>query len=149
MSVALRLFDDFPAVPALLDRPAVEQSRLVRLTRDHLVSTEPSVDYDGLAEGRLCTVLAARQWVKRQRAKHQLFVIEHDGRTLIPTFQLDEAFDPDQRVSAAIDRLLGAGMSGWAIWQWFTAVNPWIEQRPIAAIGTPRLDTAVDGLLDA
>ncbi len=147
MNAALAYFDDLPPAPPLLDRAAVEQARLVRLARDHLASHETTVDYDGLARGRNSTVLAARQWVKRQRAKGQLFVVDHGVGTLVPSFQLDEVFDVDQRVAAVVEQLLAAGSSGWAIWQWFTAFNPWIEARPIDVIGTPDLDRAVAGLL--
>ena len=146
---AVIAFEDLPPAPPLLDRAAVEQARLVRLARDHLASTEPSVTYDGLAEGRASTVLAARQWVKRQRGAGRMFVVDHGAGTLIPTFQLDEVFDLDERVSPAVQRLTEFGMSGWAMWQWFCAHNPWIDARPVDVIGTPDLDAAVVGLVDA
>ncbi len=132
----------------MLDHVAIEQARLTRLARDHLAANEASVDYDGLARGRDSTVLAARQWVKRQRAKGELFVVEYGGRTLIPSFQLDEVFDIDDRVGRVVAELTAADMTGWAMWQWFTAVNPWIEARPIDRIGTEEIDRAVAGLLD-
>jgi hypothetical protein len=141
-------FDDLPPAPPMLDHVAIEQARLVRLARDHLAANEASVDYDGLARGRNSTVLAARQWVKRQRSKGQLFVVEYGGRTLIPSFQLDVVFDVDDRVGPVVAELSAAGMSGWAMWQWFTAVNPWIQARPIERIGTPEIERAVAGLLD-
>ncbi len=133
----------------MLDRAAIEQARLVRLARDHLATTEASVDYEGLARGRTSTVLAARQWVKRQRAKGDLFVVEHGTGTLIPAFQLDEAFDINPASGPVVARLVNAGMSSWAIWQWFSAHNPWIEARPVDVLGTPAIDQAVAGLLDA
>lgn len=142
-------FEDLPPAPPMMDRAAVEQARLVRLARDHLASTEPSVDYDGLAEGRASTVLAARQWVKRLRGSGRMFVVDYGGGTLIPSFQLDEVFDLDPRVGSAVQRLTEFGMSGWAVWQWFCAHNPWIEARPVDVIGTPALDAAVAGLVDA
>jgi hypothetical protein len=148
MTTAIALFDDIPAPTPLLDRAAVEQARLVRVARDHLVSTDGSVDYEHLAIGRGGTVLAARQWVKRQRAKGRLFVVEHDGRTLIPSFQLGDAFDLDDRVGDAVAQLTAFGMSGWAIWRWFTSINPWIETRPLDALGTSALDTAIVRLTD-
>lgn len=147
--MAVALFDDLPAAPPMLDHAAIEQARLVRLARDHLAANEGSVDYDGLARGRDSTVLAARQWVKRQRVKGQLFTVEHGGGTLIPSFQLDEVFDVDDRVGRVVAELTAAGMSGWAVWQWFTAINPWIEVRPIDRIDTPEIEQAVVGLLDA
>ena len=146
---AVVAFEDLPPAPPMLDRAAVEQARLVRLARDHLASTEPSVDYDGLAEGRTSTMLAARQWVKRQRGAGRLFVVDHGGGTLIPSFQLDEVFDVHTQVARAVERLTDFGMSGWAMWQWFCAHNPWIGARPVDVIGTPDLDTAVAGLVDA
>ncbi|MEZ5375937.1 MAG: hypothetical protein R2733_05435 [Acidimicrobiales bacterium] len=148
MTAALAFFDDFPPAPPMLDRAAIEQARLVRLARDHLAANEPSVDYDGLAEGRNSTVLAARQWVKRQRARGSLFVVDHGSGTLIPSFQLDEAFDLDPRVTPVVTALQEAGMGGWAIWQWFTAFNPWIDARPIDVLGSPSIDRAVAGLVD-
>ncbi len=144
---AVVVFDDLPPAPPRLDRPAIEQARLVRLARDHLASTELSVDYDGLATGRDTTVLAARQWVKRQRGASRLFVVDHGGGTLIPTFQLDDVFDLDTRVAPAVARLADFGMSGWAMWQWFCAHNPWIDARPIDVIGQPDLDTELRGLV--
>ncbi len=148
MPAAVAFFDDLPPAPPMLDHAAIEHARLVRLARDHLAANEASVDYDGLARGRNSTVLAARQWVKRHRAKQQIFVVEHGGGTLIPSFQLDEVFDADDRVGSVVAELAAAGMSGWAMWQWFTAINPWIEARPIDRIGTPEIGRAVSGLLD-
>ncbi len=140
-------FDDLAPAPPRLDHEAIEQARLVRLARQHLATREPSVDYDGLARGRDSTVLAARQWVKRQRAKGQVFVVDYDSTTLIPSFQLDEVFNLDNRVGPVVQRLSEAGLNGWAIWQWFTAFNPWVEARPVDLIGSPELDLAVDGLM--
>lgn len=133
----------------MLDRSSIEQARLLRIARDQLVENEPSVNYSGLAEGRASTELAARQWVKRQRSADRLFVIDHGTGALIPSFQLDEVFDLNPLVTSAIRRLLTFGMNGWAIWSWFTATNPWIEARPIDVIGTPDLEAALSGLLDA
>ena len=142
-------FDDLPLAPPMLDHAAVEQARLARLAREHLATTLPSVDYEGLATGRGSTVLAARQWVKRQRSAGRLFTVDYDGATLIPSFQLDETFDVDERVSAAVGRLGEFGMSSWAMWQWFDAHNPWIDARPLDVLGSPLLERAVDGLVDA
>jgi len=146
---AVALFDDLPPAPPMLDRAAIEQARLVRLARDHLAANQASVDYDGLARGRNSTVLAARQWVKRQRAKGQLFVVEHGNGTLIPSFQLDEVFDINANVGDVVAHLRQAGMSGWAMWQWFTAINPWIDARPVDVVDSPAIHKAVAGLLDA
>ncbi len=146
MTALAAVFDDYQPVPPKLDRAAIEQARLIRLARDHIAANEGSVDYDGLARGRDCTVLAARQWVKRQRSKGQLIVVDHGAGSLIPTFQLDDVFDVDERVGRAIAALSAEGMNGWAIWQWFVAFNPWIEARPVDVIGSEELGVAVDGI---
>lgn len=146
MSDAALRFDDLPTPAPLLDEAAVEQARLVRMARDHLATTERSVDYRGLSSGRVSTELAARQWVKRQRDANRLFVVEHGNRTLVPAFQLDEAFDLEPFVSPAVSRLIEFGMNGWAIWQWFTAHNPWIDARPLDVVGSDQLELAVTGL---
>ncbi len=140
---------EVPIVLPQLDRAAIEQARLVRPARDRLVSTELSVDYGGLARGRDSTVLAARQWVKRQRSRKRLFVVDHGGTTLIPSFHLDEVFDADDRAGGVVARLTVAGLSGWAQWQWFTSLNPWIDARPIDVIGTDAVERAIDGLAGA
>ncbi len=147
MNASAAVFDDYQPAPAALDRAAIEQARLIRLARDHIAMNEASVDYDGLAEGRRCTVLAARQWVKRQRGKGHLIVVDHGSGSLIPTFQLDSVFDVDSRVAPAIETLTTAGMDGWAVWQWFSAFNPWIDARPVDVIGSPQLDEAVAGFV--
>ena len=150
MSALAAITSDLPLAPPMLDGAAIEQARLVRLARDHLAAHERSVDYDGLARGRDSTVLAARQWVKRQRGRGRLFVVDHGGMTLVPSFQLDEVFDVDEHVAPAVERLSAAGLSGWAQWQWFAAINPWINARPIDVLDS--IDTvmkAVDGLVDA
>lgn len=149
MSDAALRFDDIPRPIPLLDEVAVEQARLIRMARDHLATTERSVDYKGLASGRASTELAARQWVKRQRDANRLFVVEHGNRMLVPTFQLDEAFELDPLVSTAVVRLVEFGMGGWAMWQWFTAHNPWIGARPVDVIATDELDAAITGLIGA
>ncbi len=145
--VAVTIFDDFPSPPPMLDRASIEQARLVRLARDHLAANEPSVDYDGLAVGRGGTVLAARQWVKRQRRAGHLFVVDHGGGTLIPSFQLDEVFDLNPDSATLVQGLTEAGMAGWASWQWFTAVNPWIDARPVDVLGTHAAHEALRGLM--
>ena len=147
---AIAYFSDIPPAPPLLDHAAVEQARLVRIVRDHLATTEPSITYEGLASGRGSSQEAARQWVKRHRAKGELFTIDYAGNTLIPLFQLDEAFGINEHAAAATARLTAAGMNGWAIWQWYTAINPWIEARPVDVLGdTSLIDQAIEGLLGA
>lgn len=143
-------FSDIPQAPPRLDHAAVEQARLVRVVRDHLATSETSIGYDGLATGRACSQEAARQWVKRHRSKQALITVDYDGGTLIPLFQLDEAFELNPVATQTTAKLLAGGMNSWAVWQWYTAINPWIERRPVSVLDDPELmRQALEGLFGA
>ncbi len=145
---ALQLFEAVPYAAPRLDDAAVEQARLIRATREHLATTGLSVTYEGLAAGRSSSVEAARQWVTRARAARRIFTVDYDGNALIPSFQLDEAFDLDNRAAGIVKQLTDFGLSGWAIWRWFTAVNPWIDAPPVNVLDDPELlAQAVNGLI--
>jgi hypothetical protein len=79
----------------LLDRAAVENARLIRESRERLLTEAGAVTIAMLAEGRRSNLNAARQWLHRNRKAGRLVTVEHEGDVLIPTFQLDEAFDVD------------------------------------------------------
>ena len=138
-------------VSARLDRAAVEAARLVRVGRDLLITEAGAVTVAMLAEGRTSNVNAARQWLHRQRQAGRLITVDHNGELLIPSYQLDAAFDLDQAVAGVTGALVAAGMSPWAIWRWFYAHNGWVDARPVdlvAAGDSRRLHRAVRGLLD-
>jgi hypothetical protein len=141
-----------PGVEPRLDRAAVENARLVRQVRDRLLAEAGAVTTAMLAEGRGSTTNAARQWLHRHRTAGRLVSVEHDGRTLVPTYQLDEAFDLHPVVARTTQRLTREGMSPWAVWSWFYAHNGWIDERPVDAARRGDQDAvgrAVAGLLDA
>ena len=137
------------SAPAL-DHAGVEAARLVRAGREQLVSVQPSVTYALLAESRGQTEVAARQWVRRLRGTGRLVTVEWDGRTLIPSFQFDGAYEPIPAVGDAVARLGTCGLSGWAVWRWFSTVNPWIGHRPVSLVSSRnfgRLRDAVEGFV--
>jgi hypothetical protein len=121
------------ATKPLLDHAAVEVARLVRASRDKLLTEAGAVTLPMLAEGRRSTLNAARQWVHRHRKAGRLITVEHDSEVLLPSFQLDEAFDLHSTAAEATERLTGAGMAPWAVWRWFYAHNGWIDERPVDA----------------
>lgn len=141
-----------PGVSPALNHAAVEAARLVRQARNDLLSTSGSVTTEMLAEGRLSTANATRQWIHRHRSSGRLITVDDDGRTLIPTFQLGEAFDLDESVAGVTKELTGVGMSPWAVWRWYSTHNGWIDETPLAAIkrdGPDAVAAALAGLTDA
>lgn len=128
-------------VEVRLDHDRVEAARLVRAARDRLLADAGAVTVPMLAEGRRSTTNAARQWIHRHRRAGRLVTVEDDrGTVLVPTFQLDDAFDLDPVVADTVAVLTAAGMSPWAVWRWFDSVNPWLDARPV--------DVAADGRRD-
>ena len=141
-----------PSVDPQLDQVAVENARLVRAARAELLEHSPSVTVEMLARARSATNGATHQWIRRHRTAGRIVTVEHQGRTLLPSFQFDEVFDLDPTVADIVTQLTGYGMDGWAIWHWFHTVNTWIERRPVdaAAVGdTAALARAADGLTAA
>ncbi|MBA2317307.1 MAG: hypothetical protein H0V93_05945 [Euzebyales bacterium] len=139
-------------MPPRLDRAAVEAARLVRAAREQLLADAGAVTVAMLAEGRGSNVNAARQWLHRKRKAGRLLTVDHDGEILIPTFQLDDAFDLHALASETVAELVAAGLSAWAVWRWFYAHNGWVDARPadlVAAGDRERLERAVGGLLSA
>ncbi len=66
--------------------------------------------------------------------------VEYDATTLIPSFQFDVAYEPIPQIGRIVAQLTGIGMSGWAVWRWFCAVNPRIGERPVDLVVGGRSD---------
>lgn len=128
-----------PLAP-LLDRAGVEAARLVHVARTALVTERPSVTYQLLARARDQKEATVRQWVRRLRAAGTLVTVEYDATTLIPSFQFDVAYEPIPQIGRIVAQLTGIGMSGWAVWRWFCAVNPRIGERPVDLVVGGRSD---------
>lgn len=68
--------------------------------------------------------------------------MRHDGRTLVPTCQLDTDFDVHDDAAKVVRRLLDHEMDPWSIWDWAETANTWLGgRRPSGAL--------LDGDLDA
>lgn len=137
MSRVVATFVVEPQAP-LLDRAGVEAARLTHAGRATLVAEHPSVTYELLARARGQKEATVRQWVRRLRSAGRLVTVDHAGTTLIPSFQFDDAYEPIPEVGQVVARLRAFGMSGWAVWRWFTARNPWVEQRPVDLVAAGR-----------
>jgi hypothetical protein len=65
---------------------------------------------------------STRTWLTRRRDNHELFTVSHNGRTLIPAFQLDDQGQPRPELKPILKALDDAGVTGWSLWTWLT--NP-------------------------
>jgi biotin operon repressor len=137
-------------VQPVLDHAAAERARLVNEVRAGLLESGGAVTIEMIAEATGRSRAAVRQWVTRQRNAGALVTVTHDGVVLVPTFQLDDAFGIDADAAAVVVRLADHGMSGWAIWDWFTTPNTWLDgaapQRVLAAGDSDAVHAAVSGL---
>lgn len=145
-------FRSEPGTSPALDFAAVEAARLVRDARNKLLTSHGSVTTDMLTDGRMSTANATRQWIHRHRTSGRLITIEDDGRVLIPSYQLGEAFDLKPAVADLTKMLTDAGMSSWAIWRWFVSHNGWLDDTPLAVVerdGDDAVAPALEGLFTA
>ena len=61
---------------------------------------------------------SVRTWVGRRRNENALFIVKHEGRTIVPAFQLADAGQPRPELQPLIAALAGGGISGWEAWSW-------------------------------
>jgi hypothetical protein len=62
-----------------------------------------------------------RTWLSRRRDAHALLTVSHNGRTLLPGYQLDDNGEPRPELAPILDALLTAGVTGWTLWTWLSA----------------------------
>lgn len=120
---------DVRVVTPVLDWAAAERARLANAARAALLESGGAVTVEQFAGSTRRTPGAARQWVQRHRGAGRLITVTHDGAVLIPTFQLTEAFELDDEVSAVVAVLVEHGMDAWAAWDWFVTPNAWLDRR--------------------
>lgn len=63
---------------------------------------------------------AARFAVHRAHQRHALLLVQFEGRTLVPTFQLDESGEVRSELLAVLEPVLAAGTDPWLVWSWLT-----------------------------
>lgn len=139
-----------PSVTPVLDRAAVEKARLVNEARAGLLTSGQAVTFELIARGTGRQSASVRQWINRRVRAGRMVTVAHDGMVLIPTFQLTDAFDEVPAAGEVVARLLSAGMSNWAVWDWFATPNTWLDgQRPadVLAVDRAAVDRAVTGML--
>lgn len=97
---------------------------LVQLRRQAQVRAallaSPAHTYASLAEVRGASENATRFGVHKAAERRALLVVHHDGGTLVPAFQLDEAGELRDELAPVLEPLLAAGMDPWKVWAWLT-----------------------------
>ncbi|KQV77770.1 hypothetical protein ASC64_02795 [Nocardioides sp. Root122] len=112
----LRAQGDDPSVAVPVD--------LVRLRREARVRSallaDGWLDYAGVAALRGLSVDAARFALHKAASRRTLLLVQQDGATLVPSFQLDSAGEVRAELLAVLETLLSAGVDPWRAWIWLT-----------------------------
>ena len=105
---------------ALTPPATLAQAQRLAAHRDGLLAS-PVLTHDSLRELRGdAKASSTRTWLTRRRDNHQVFTVSHNGRTLIPAFQLDEMGRPRPELQPVLAALASGGVTGWALWTWLT-----------------------------
>lgn len=104
----------------------VAQARQLARRRERMLASGAYFIEDLQALRGDSTASAARTWLSRRRTDHELITVTHEGRTLIPAFQLTEEGAVRSSVAEVLRSLAPSQLSGWAAWTWFTAGSPWL-----------------------
>jgi hypothetical protein len=99
----------------------VAQAQRLATHRDALLTTN-LYTHGSLSELRAdARESSTRTWLSRRKAENKVFTVTHNGRTLIPAFQLDNQGEPRPELQPILATLQGAGVQGWALWTWLTS----------------------------
>ncbi|KRA39176.1 MULTISPECIES: hypothetical protein [unclassified Nocardioides] len=98
---------------------ALVQLRRQARVRTALLATA-SHGYASLAEVRGTSENSTRFAVHKAAERHALLVVSHDGGTLIPAFQLDDAGEVRAELVPVLEPLLASTMDAWQVWAWLT-----------------------------
>ena len=97
---------------------------LVRLRRESRLRQELLdggwLDYAGVAARRGVSENAARFALHKAAERRTVLLVQHEGRTVVPAFQLDNAGEVRDELLAVLEPLLAAGVEPWRAWIWLT-----------------------------
>ncbi len=153
MVSAAEVLGGAPIVAPVLDMTAAARATLVNEARAALLESGTAVTIAQLAAATNRSDDTARKWATRKRDAGRLVLVQlHDGTLLVPTIQLDEAFDLNEQVADRTQRLIEWGMGPWAIWDWWHTPNGWLldGHSPADAVRAgdfDAVDRAIDGLI--
>lgn len=97
---------------------------LVRLRREARVRAELLdggwLDYAGVARLRGVSENAARFALHKAAERRGVLLVQDEGRTLVPAFQLDAEGQVRSELVPLLEPLLAAGIDPWRAWIWLT-----------------------------
>jgi hypothetical protein len=71
-------------------------------------------------------------WAQRLQKEGKVFAVEWGRKHLYPAFQFDADWQPREPVSRILHELHDAGLHGWSVALWWSAVNGWLDEaRPV------------------
>ncbi|WP_374457445.1 hypothetical protein [Nocardioides sp.] len=97
---------------------------LVRLRREAreraALLVDGWLDYAGVAALRGVSVDAARFALHKAASRSAVLLVQRDGATLVPSFQLDDTGEVRAELLAVLETLMAAGIDPWRVWIWLT-----------------------------
>ena len=106
------------------DRAHAVPIGLVRLRREGRVRAALLdggwVDYAEVGRLRGVSENAARFAVHKAAERRSILLVQHEGRTLVPAFQLDADGQVRSELVAILEPLLASGVDPWRTWAWLT-----------------------------
>lgn len=97
---------------------------LVRLRRESRVRAALLdggwLDYAGVGRLRGVSENAARFALHKAAERRAVLLVQHEGATLVPAFQLDDEGQVRSELLAVIEPLLAGGVDPWRAWVWLT-----------------------------
>jgi hypothetical protein len=106
---------------SLVPPASLAQAQRLAAHRNALLAT-PVYTHESLQQMRGDTrASSTRTWLSRRKDARELFTVKHDGRTVIPAFQLDADAEPRPELQPVLQTLIDAGVQSWALWTWLTS----------------------------
>jgi hypothetical protein len=97
---------------------------LVRLRRETRVRAALLdggwLDYAGVGRLRGTSENAARFALHKAAERRSVLLVQHEGRTLVPAFQLDQDGQVRTELLGVLEPLLASGEDPWRTWAWLT-----------------------------
>lgn len=130
------IVDPVPAATFAQVRRRVERRRQLLETGTYTIAT--------VAAAKGSSPAAIRQWIARGRRANRIFTVLRNGQTLIPAVVLDGEFEPRSEMAEATSILKGVGLDGWALWDWWSRPNSWLDGKAPLSVLTMRPDKVTE-----
>ncbi|MCF6376301.1 hypothetical protein L2K70_01645 [Nocardioides KLBMP 9356] len=79
------------------------------------------VDYAEVGRRRGVSENAARFALHKAAERRAVLLLQHDGGTLVPAFQLDDEGQVREELLTVLEPLLAAKVDPWRVWTWLTS----------------------------